>query len=302
MSLISSINGERITTLSGAGTPASVPSTINGVGVGTTFDRDTVNLSAGLDSIAGSFSRSFIRFNEASTLLNVTESTVSGILEITNELVDIAEQAASTDLNDEQRARLNSDFVELRREIANLRSSAEIEGSDFLEKTDIENVLETAGIDLDKSSRVAEIFNRIGGNDGSLTIEQIIAEDVTVQENGSAQTAVAPNLIDPLSGLSLVNRANAQLTANVLREFQGEVEQDLEDIQGIREELSDYLQFARVATLVYEDAALGGVTDNNADSLAESLASQIRQLTRGQVSDAQTELDTRLVSEILSSE
>ncbi len=186
MGVINRITGSLLTA-SAAQSSNAGGSTINGFGVGATFDSGPAAISDSLRSISNAFSNSFLRLNDAVGKVQISKDALENLLVITDDLIEIAERATNLSVNAGERLVLNNKFQTGIREFRDILADAKKEGVDLLDKDDLTDVLENAGIDTGQATNLAQALKRIAGLDDDLGFELIRSKSVTVNVSRKKQ-------------------------------------------------------------------------------------------------------------------
>ena len=123
-------------------------------------------------------------------------------------------------------------------------------------------------------------------------------DETTYETTGSYEYARASSSTDPLTQ-TLRTRGEAQIAVNTLKKLRTVIEDDLKGIDGTRTELGHAAVFAFNASKVYSDAANSISSFNDASSLALSLATRIRALSKDEAIGPHSNLDRAAVAELL---
>lgn len=304
MALINKIDGNllRFLVKNNPSPAASSPSTLSGKGVGASFDAASTSLTGALNAGADAFSRSALRLNTLSSALEITNNNLTELLDITNQMLDLADAAAENEVTDQDRVDINSKFLTLVAEYRKVVDGASSDESDFLEKSDVAKVIEQAGIDLSSASKLGQSFAQTGGADGQLGTEPISSEDIffTAINAGvvTPTTAIAPSGYNPLSQ-NLSTQGGAIIAQNTLGKLREELEQDLEGVGTVLSEVKAALKFAVAGVTVFDEYSTRSLGANEADSVAREIAASIRSETSDNQLAAHSEIDLLLSAELL---
>jgi len=288
MSLISRINGSLLSTLSGGSrnTSSENKSEISGTSTSSSasFQAAVVDIRPGLSKAANAFVSSLDSLNPAYVRLSDSKDLLSEIKDSVTRLKDIAEEATDTTISQEERDSLSLGF---QAEILRLRALVEDpdDGSaSLLSMDDLEDVLDSANIDRDGSSTLAQTFKKLGGRDGELGSENIILDNETS--------------INPLS-TRVRSLEEATIALEAFTALEKQVDRDLEGIDIVASELQGAALFARAGAVAFDNAV--GYAQNNKDP--EKVAQLIVQSIRSQTSDSalgeHSSLDQALAAALL---
>ncbi|MBP9837960.1 MAG: hypothetical protein KBC84_04530 [Proteobacteria bacterium] len=304
MSLINQINGSLLRTLSGSGSSStSGNSSINGNGVGASFGGDTVDVSAGLSVLASAFKSSALRLNTPFVIVSRVKSTLGEINDITDQLLELSEKAASSDTSLDERGNLNNRFQALVNKYNNLvdNTKIEVDGTSFdlLNKTNLKTLLADSGIELSTTKDLGQAFNTLA-SDGQLGYSDIASEDLyLVNGDGSVEFASALSTTDPLSQ-NLQTRAGATIAVTTLTQLKEDVSKDLKNISKIADELRLADNFAINANTAVIDLLNRADTGKSPEDIASLLVQKIKQISSDNKLAAHSDIDKNLALELLA--
>lgn len=293
MPLINSINGELLRQLAAAsgGSTSGGGSTVAGKGVSTTFEGDSVNLSAGLSTAATAFSNSYVRISSSVSRIDITRDTLSSLTDLASRLYSLASQSADLETTTEERGLLNSEYESLITEFRTVLSDASkltedvYENSiDVLDSGDLRSVLGDSGINLSAETVLSEAFSLVGGDDGDLGYERVVLDDGTE--------------VDPLSQ-DIDTRANAINAKDALGKLKDVIADDVESVGTVLTELRAAKEFAFEATVAADELSRRILDSSDADAIAKELVTKIKQQASDPAISAHSSLDTVLVSDLL---
>ncbi|MCC6954486.1 MAG: VCBS repeat-containing protein, partial [Deltaproteobacteria bacterium] len=192
MSVIDKIDGDLIRKLSeGQSTESSgESSTLLGLGKGASFDKDKVNLTPGLNTVAQAFTNSYLRLNDAISAISFTKDTLEQILDLTKDLIGLADRALDESTKENQRNRLNTLYQKKVREFRDILTASLKQGVDLLDQNDVQGVLKEAGIDPKAATQLAQIFKKLAGSDQILGYEKFKISDQLIN---SLKTQIVGN-------------------------------------------------------------------------------------------------------------
>ncbi len=278
MSLISKINSDLIVSLannekSGASSPESPSENV-------TAD----DIHQGLLTGASLFRQSVLRLNDAVSVLSMTESILSRLSSLSSELESISEKAAKSETSSEERVRLNSRLQTTIFEFQDLIDSSESGDSDLLNVSDLQDILQTSGIDLSRATKLAETFSRLGGTDRQLGYERIRLADETE--------------VNPLN-LGITTEAEAVRAAEAFSLLHDYIESEKNDLSTALNELQGAHTFSREATNAFTEESTQVVTIEDAEEVAAAIVSQIKRNSKDPNIAEHSDLDSTLLSDLL---
>jgi len=191
MALIDQITGKLLQQLGGGTSSSSGSSTIAGKGVGASFGGAAVNLSLSVNSLQKAFEDSALRLNTPSAAVAASTEILSDLLGLTDRLVKLAKVASSDNASTEDRASANTRFQATVTKFRQLLDKSATGGIDLRDKTDLAELLKSAGVDPEGATELARFFNTIAPLDGELGYSKIKGEDVIVSKVVTTTTFTA---------------------------------------------------------------------------------------------------------------
>jgi hypothetical protein len=284
-SLIRKISGSLIETLSGVsqGSSSSTtvnPSTLGGKGSGASFDAASIDFSSASLKAAGAFSDSATRLGNAFQVVTQTKNYLDRFSAVVDDLYDLAKRASNGELQNTDRASLDFSYQDGIRKINDIISEAAIGESDFLNRDDIESILQLAGVDIGGTSDISRAFNTLAGDDSKI---------------GSEQTS---NALDPFNS-SIDSLDNAKNAFELISFLKDAVTVDSNALNTISDELASGIRFAQVGGVAFQ-SVLSRADTSNVDSLANDIVNLIRNTLRDSSLSAHSDIDRTLAAELLS--
>lgn len=282
MSLIHEINGDMLYRLSGVARSARSSGNASG---GFSSSANATTVIEGLEKGAEAFSRSMLRLDDAISDVAVARSSLSQLSSISSDLLEISRIAADGGTSEAERSRLNSKMKTLVSQFSDAQEESQI-GDDvnLLEKDDVKDLLEEAGVNFDETSVLVKEFNGSGGSDGELGFEK------TTMPNGSRE--------DPMSQ-SLLTLSDAQDALVVFQNLEEHVSEDFESVSTILDELKSARAFATYGYQAFD--VLGqGQGSLSVDELATEIVDRIRRNTADAALAAHSDIDSLLVDDLMS--
>lgn len=226
MSFVSEIDGGFLRDLSktvGKGSKSSSRgSVISGTsGTGSSIGNgDTLSLKNGLTAGAKFFSKRSLQLSEAVSTIDTTRDTLKKLLKTSEDLVVLAERAASDSTSDSDRNALNSQFKSKVTEFNSLVSQAQRKGVNVLDEKDLEKALKGLGVDPGTSSKLSQLFKQLGGTDGVIgggkkdvkVEDTVVSTIITVTSVSSTTTSTVSTYTTSTTQTSYFDTATTNTT------------------------------------------------------------------------------------------
>ncbi len=142
---------------------ATLAKTLTGAG-----QQASQTFISGLRYGAQIFARSIENLNSVSSFLNQSKNKLEELLEITDEMIVLAEKATKPGVAN--RRGLEAQFSKLEREFMDVLDDQEIGSFDSLDAEGIEEIFAAVGLDRKSSKEIAELFEKFILDDGGDTL------------------------------------------------------------------------------------------------------------------------------------
>lgn len=214
------------------------------------------SVSTSLRTGAQTYATAISALNNAISLVNVSQTTLSGLSRITGEMENLCERARGMDSSDPTRRKLNAEFRQLAADFDKTVEEARVGETEYLTVDGLEEVFTLAGLDPEKCDEIAGLFKKFAAS-GS----------------GRALAGTGSELGGGGADLS----SNSRLTdlENALREVRGRIDQNKKVLDRASSMIEDNLTLVRVtgtAMLELSDQIKSG---DEAEEVARQLKMKI---------------------------
>lgn len=298
MNLITQLDSDAIRALAG-GKQVRPGAQTAGFGAQST-SGDSVNLSVALDSVRSSFSRSFVRLNKALSQFEDAAEQLNSLSTIAGELVDLSRRAADPTISTVERDRLRNRFDSRIREFRSVLDAEQKDGTDLLDKDELADVLQDAGINRNQASALAQAFARLGGADSQIGLEPQTAEEFSVTETaGSGEVVnVATKERNPLAN-ELTSLSESIAAAAGMRELYDDLQSDVEAMNQVVKELRGAARFALSGFQAADQLGGSVISIERASELATKLVEGITRIAADPKLAEHSGLDRLLAKDLL---
>jgi len=149
------INGSLIERLSAySGSAAAGPGQAFSGGAATT------GIKAGLRTGARAFSNAVQNLNNVISVVNISSNVLTELGEITDKLIDLTEKATKSNVGQQSRRRLNTEFQKLAGEFKKIIKDADLGQFNVTTREGLAELFTSIGLDKDNSSSIAEVFSK----------------------------------------------------------------------------------------------------------------------------------------------
>lgn len=136
-----------------------------------------VNLGDSLRIGAQSFTKAVENLNLAASFVNLSESALLQLQEVTEDLISVAEEATRVGIGSQRRQRLDTKFRELATDFQELVDGASIGSTDYLSVSSLTDTFSQLGLSKERSQGIAQLLSSFitPTTDESLASEESLA-------------------------------------------------------------------------------------------------------------------------------
>ncbi|MCB0332008.1 MAG: hypothetical protein KDD55_00845 [Bdellovibrionales bacterium] len=231
---------------------------------------------------AQAYTKSLSGINFAASLVNFAHSDLTQMQSLTNEMIELAEEAAKPVTSTQRRLRLNQAFGDLGREFRDIERGAEVGETKYLTKTGLQETFATIGLDYQESPDVKKMLERFVTVDEehSLASREIKGEDTKLPPGSGLPKPL--HYTTELFNLqrNITRQADAQAILDDLYALSGQISTNLEALNGATDLLYEHALLVRSTAVSMVDILEQIDKDVDATEAAKMLRKAIAKAPR----------------------
>lgn len=241
-------------------------------------------IETGLRFGARTFATAVQALNSGIAVLNISQSTLTGLGKLTDDMIALADEASQSTTSSQARRRLDLEFKQLGNKFQEVVDEAKLGETEYLTVDGLSHMLTNLGLDENTSDSIAAVFKKFVVPDGDDTLASeetkgarpvripagAYTTPVTVARTSKEYEEIFDGTVD------LTTRPGAYQLLNDLKGLKGQIEDNLSALDNAVTVVGQNIDLVRAAGLAFLDISdkIGSETD--ADAIATQLRDRIR--------------------------
>jgi hypothetical protein len=264
---------------------------------------DVAALQQGLRQGAEQFVSTVDRLNRAASFVNIAQGTLGQLSAITDRLIDITEQAASSSLGRAERGALEREYDDVANGFKEILEQSKIGDNSIISKDGLSAILSPLGLDPEKITSLEVLFEQFQVSDEGLLADEGVQgpEPSFVPQSAYGSGVQRKPQFESLfsNDTTIATRPGAYVVLNDLRALKEQLVTNIDVINDVQTVTFKNLELARAAGFGLLELSQEVSGSEDAVQIATELAAKIRARAGSSLSEVGT-LDALVVSSLTS--